>query len=93
MSKNAIFTMKLEPELREAFMAATRAADRPASQVMRELMRDYVENSQNQDYKAWLALKVEKSRASMHAGKGLDDNQVETEFANLRREAMKVAER
>lgn len=93
MSKDAIFTMKLEPELRETFMAAVRAADRPASQVMRELMRDYIEKHQPEDYRTWLERKVEKSRASMRAGKGLDNDDVEAEFAGLRHEAMKVAER
>ena len=39
MSKEAVFTMKLEPELRAAFMAEAEALDRPASQVVRELMR------------------------------------------------------
>jgi predicted transcriptional regulator len=42
MAKEAVFTMKLEPELRDAFMAAAAAADRPASQIVREMMRDYV---------------------------------------------------
>ena len=93
MSKDAIFTMKLEPELRETFMAAVRAADRPASQVMRELMREYIEKHQREDYRTWLERKVEKSRASMRAGKGLDNDDVEAEFAGLRHEAMKVAER
>ena len=31
MAKETVFTMKLEPELRAEFMAATKAADRPAS--------------------------------------------------------------
>jgi hypothetical protein len=39
MSKEAVFTMKLEPELRDAFMAEAEASHRPASQVVRELMR------------------------------------------------------
>ncbi|SFU72895.1 hypothetical protein SAMN05216339_1098 [Nitrosomonas eutropha] len=34
--------MKLEPELRETFMAEAVSEDRPASQVMRELMRGYI---------------------------------------------------
>ena len=33
MSKQAVFTMKLEPELRAEFMAEAEAAHRPASQV------------------------------------------------------------
>ena len=54
MSKDAIFTMKLEPELREAFMAATRAADRPASQVVRQLMREYIQ----QDFRITVGVEV-----------------------------------
>ena len=45
MSTRADFTIKLEPELREAFMAATTADDRPASEVVRELMRGYIEQA------------------------------------------------
>jgi hypothetical protein len=37
MSKQAFFTMKLEFELREDFMAAAEATHRPASQVVCEL--------------------------------------------------------
>ena len=35
MAKEAVFTMKLEPELRAAFMEAAASDDRPASQVVR----------------------------------------------------------
>jgi hypothetical protein len=42
MPKEAVFTMKLEAELRDEFMAEAAAAHRPASQVLRELMRDFV---------------------------------------------------
>ena len=40
MAKEAVFTMKLEPELRDAFMAEAAELDRPASQIVRELMRE-----------------------------------------------------
>lgn len=43
MAKEAVFTMKLEAELRDRFMAAAKRDDRPASQIVREFMRDYVE--------------------------------------------------
>ncbi len=43
MPKEAVFTMKLEPELRADFMAEAAGEDRPASQIMRELMRGYIE--------------------------------------------------
>lgn len=41
--KEAVFTMKLEPELRADFMAEAKASHRPASQLLRELMRDFVQ--------------------------------------------------
>ena len=43
MPKEAVFTMKLEPGLRAEFMAEAEAAHRPASQVLRELMREFVQ--------------------------------------------------
>ena len=43
-SKDAVLTIKIERELRDAFMAAAAAADRPASSILRDLMRDYLDN-------------------------------------------------
>ena len=48
MTKEAVFTLKLEPELRDNFRAAARASHRPASQLMRELMREFVDRHQRQ---------------------------------------------
>ena len=59
MSKEAVFTMKLEPELRDQFMAEAEASHRPASQVLRELMREFVERQrQAREYDSFLASKV-----------------------------------
>ncbi|MCV3239432.1 antitoxin of toxin-antitoxin stability system [Mesorhizobium sp. ZC-5] len=81
MSKEAVFTMKLEPELRDAFMAAAKAEDRPASQIVREFMRDYVQ--QDREYVEWLRRKVEKSRAQIEAGQVSSNEQVEAEMDQL----------
>ncbi len=43
MNTKAVFTMKLEPELRDRSMAEAAADNRPASQVVRELMRGYID--------------------------------------------------
>ena len=43
MPKTSQFTMKLESRLRDAFMAEAKAIDRPASQLVREFMRVFVE--------------------------------------------------
>ena len=88
MSKAAVFTMKLEPELREEFMAASAAAHQPASQVLRQLMREFVQRQQAaRDYEGFLSSKVELARTSMQAGRGHSDEQVEAEFAARRAKA------
>ena len=90
MSKEAVFTMKLEPELRAEFMAEAEAVHRPASQVLRELMREFVERQrQARDYDAFLAGKVEASRASMRAGLGRSNEEIEAAFAARRGGAAK----
>jgi hypothetical protein len=85
MSKEAVFTMKLEAELRADFIAEAQAADRPASQILRELMRDFVKQQrQARDYDAFLEKKVEVARTSVLEGKGLGNEEVEAIFAARR---------
>ncbi|MBI4755448.1 MAG: antitoxin of toxin-antitoxin stability system [Betaproteobacteria bacterium] len=85
MSKEAVFTMKLEPDLRAEFMAEAEAAHRPASQVVRELMREFVQRQRTaRDYNEFLRRKVEAGRASMNAGLGRPNEEVEAEFAARR---------
>ena len=82
MSKEAVFTMKLEPELRADFMAAAAGEDRSASQVVRELMRNYVaQRGQAREYEGYLRRKVEAGRVSMRAGRGQSNEEVEASFA------------
>lgn len=85
MPKDAIFTMKLEAELRDEFVAEAEAAHRPASQVVRELMREFVRRQREErDYDAFLRSKVELSRASKRAGRALSNEEVEADFAARR---------
>jgi predicted transcriptional regulator len=88
MSKQAVFTMKLEPDLRDEFMAEAEAIHRPASQVLRELMREFVQRQREaREYDAFLRRKVEAGRASMRAGQGRPNEEVEAEFAARRADA------
>jgi hypothetical protein len=85
MSKEAVFTMKLEPELRAEFMAEVEAAHRPASQVVRELMREFVQRQrESREYDEFLGRKLDAGRASMRAGIGHSNEEVETMFAARR---------
>lgn len=71
MSKEAVFTMKLEPELRAEFMAEAAGEDRPASQVMRELMRGYIaQRRQAREYDIYSRHRTEDGRPLMQSDLG-----------------------
>jgi predicted transcriptional regulator len=90
MSKQAVFTMKLEPELREEFMAEAEASHRPASQIVREMMRQYVQTQrESREYEAFLQRKVDSARVSMQVGEGLTNDEVEAQFAARRAQVTK----
>src|SRR5882724_10621092 len=62
--KEAVFTLKLESELRDAFMAEAEASHRPASQIVRDFMRDFVKTQQDErDYEAWMLADIERGLA------------------------------
>ncbi|WP_419254903.1 antitoxin of toxin-antitoxin stability system [Caulobacter sp. ErkDOM-YI] len=93
MSKDAVFTLKLEGQLRDAFVAEAEASHRPASQIVRELMRDYVERQREarlQD--EFLRRKVEIARAERLTGQSVSDEDIETEFAARRAELLRKAD-
>ncbi|WP_217903855.1 antitoxin of toxin-antitoxin stability system [Bordetella genomosp. 5] len=93
MSTKAVFTMKLEPELRDMFMAEAAADDRPAAQVVRELMRDYISRRrQAREYDEFVQRKVDRARASMNAGVGLPQAEVEADAAARRAELLRRAD-
>ena len=85
MAKQSVFTMKLEAELRDAFMAEAETAHRPASQIVRELMREYVaKQREERDYDGFLRRKVALARDSARAGRGRSNADVEAAFAARR---------
>jgi len=93
MAKDTLLTARIEPELHQAFMAAAAAMDRPASQIVRELVRDFVQRKQSQEeYDAFLARKVAAGLADIAAGRTYSSEEVEAEFAVKRAEALKRIE-
>jgi predicted transcriptional regulator len=94
MAKEAVFTMKLEPELRDAFMAAAKHSDRPASQIVREFMRDFIH--QDRDYVEFLRRKVEAARKDIEAGRTYTHEEVKAHMdeviADLERKNREAAE-
>ncbi|WP_443094102.1 antitoxin of toxin-antitoxin stability system [Pseudoduganella namucuonensis] len=82
--------MKLEAELREAFMAEAAATHRPASQIVREMMREFIQRQREaREYDAFLQTKVDAARASLDAGLGRANDEVEARFAARRAELLR----
>jgi hypothetical protein len=89
---NAVFTMKLEAELRDAFMAEAEAAHRPASQLVRELMRDYIrQRRQEREYEDFLRSKVEAARLQIASGEHRSNEAVEADFTARRAKLLRKA--
>jgi predicted transcriptional regulator len=78
VAKEAVFTVKLEAELRDAFMAEAAAKHVPASQLVREFMRDFVKRERKaREYDEWYRRKVEASLAQAEAGIGYSNEEVQ----------------
>jgi predicted transcriptional regulator len=93
MPKESVFTMKLEPELRDEFMAEAEAAHRPASQIVRELMRDFIQRQREaREYDDFLRQKVDVAWASVRAGRGRSNDEVEGDFAARRADLQRRAD-
>jgi hypothetical protein len=89
MPKESVFTLKLEPDLRRAFVAVVRSNDQTASQVVRDLMREYIDRHRRTDeYTAFLSAKVQRARAQVAAGRYAAAADVEAHFASMRRKSV-----
>ncbi len=73
MPKEVQMSIKMEPELRDRFMAAAAARHRPAAQIIRDLMRLYIDG--NETPNALTAETIRKSRLGedlFHASSAAD---------------------
>ena len=62
MPKEAVFTVKLEADLRDAFMAEAEATHRPASQLVREFMREFVQRQREaRKHDRWFRAEVKEA--------------------------------
>jgi hypothetical protein len=65
--KETSFNLRINPELKAAFAAAAEEEDKPAAQVVRDLMRDYVKQRERRIFAA------EARRQSLEAAKAAQD--------------------
>ncbi|HEJ7042319.1 MAG: hypothetical protein E6093_21065 [Serratia liquefaciens] len=86
----SIVVIRVDDELKIAFASAAKAADRTASQLLRDFMRDFVSRqSQQKEYEQWLQEKVDLSRKALQEGRVVDNEDVEAYFAERRAKSMR----
>ncbi|MEN5283873.1 hypothetical protein [Serratia marcescens] len=84
MSESTV-VIRVDDDLKTAFASAAKAADRTASQLLRDFMREFVSRqAQQEEYDQWLKEKVEVSRKALREGKFADDEEVAAYFAERR---------
>ncbi|MHB1765836.1 MAG: CopG family ribbon-helix-helix protein [Gammaproteobacteria bacterium] len=69
MAKEVQMSIKMEAGLRARFMAVAASSHRPAAQIVRELMRSYVERQEIPNAETLAAIDaVERGETVAHAG-------------------------
>ncbi len=64
------FTIRVDDELKNAFTEAVKAKDLTGDQVIRQFMRDYIQQArEDDDCEAWFRQQVEAGRADIGAGR------------------------
>jgi hypothetical protein len=85
--------VELDARLRDRFVAEAEALDRPAAEVMQDLMRNFVEHRQQQrEYDIFLAGKVSKARLAVAAGLVHSNEEVERKFSVWRASVLPLEE-
>lgn len=78
------FTFQVDEHLMERFAAAAKECDSSSEQLLRDLMRDYVDQQQDSQYDAWFRRKVQAGIDDANAGRVVSAEEVEAEFAARR---------
>ena len=79
MAKGALFTIKLETELRDDFLKEAEKTHRPGSQLVREFMREFVERQrETRAHDAWFRRSVREALGEAASGIPHDDVMAET---------------
>jgi predicted transcriptional regulator len=81
---DATFTFRVDESLKEQFATAAKGRDRSGAQLLRDFMREFVQQQDPAAYNAWFAQAVQAGRDSAHAGKLIANADVEARFAARR---------
>lgn len=94
MTKDALFTVKVEADLRAAFIAEAEALHRPAAQLIRDDMRDVIaQRRAEREHDAWFRAQVEEGvrQADDPTVKRIPDEQITDDWQRQRANLLKKA--
>ena len=78
----ATFTFRVDESLKADFSAAAKARDRSSAQLLRDFMRDFVQQQQDAaEHDAWFRRQVQIGLESANAGNLISSEEVESRFA------------
>lgn len=92
MTRKAQLQIDLDAKLADDFAAAVSSAQTSESEVLREMVQDYVERQKvASGYRAFVAAKVARSREDVAAGEVVAADDAERMFAERRELALKAS--
>lgn len=85
----ATFTFRVDESLKEAFSNIAQANDRSGAQVLRDFMRQYVqEHADQMTYDQWFQAKVSQGLQAAAEGRVVSHEDVKEHSAKLRKELL-----
>jgi hypothetical protein len=87
MSDKAVFTLTLETELHDKFVAEAEASDRPASELVCNFMQDFIRQQREaREHDIWLTTEIERGvqEANDPAVKRIPNEEVESNWRRQR---------
>lgn len=82
---DATFTFRVEESLKEQFTLAAKGRDRSGAQLLRDFMREFVQQQQNSsEHDTWFRQQVQAGMDSANAGNLVAAADVEAKFAARR---------
>jgi metal-responsive CopG/Arc/MetJ family transcriptional regulator len=92
MTRKAQLQIDLDAKLADDFAAAVTSAQTSESEVLREMVQDYVERQKvNSGYRQFLEAKVARGREDVAAGEVIAADDAERMFAERRELALKAS--
>jgi predicted transcriptional regulator len=82
----ATFTFRVDEALKNKFATAAKARDRTGAQLLRDFMREFVQQQEAAEHDAWFRRQVQIGLDSANAGELVPAEEVEAEAAAWRAE-------